>query len=137
MPGALGRETQVRRLARYRPIPSVSGEGSEAPSTLLNRVGKRPTLRAASVLLRRAKAPSCRTAWFWNFNRLWCNIRIRSGAKPERPNRRPTPPRFLIEPEGGVVMDTRIYENGSRAEKLWATLIALLIGLGIVWVIGV
>ena len=33
-------------------------------------------------------------------------------------------------------MDTRIYENGSRAEKLWAALIALLIGLGIVWVIG-
>lgn len=33
-------------------------------------------------------------------------------------------------------MDTRIYENGSRAEKLWATLVAMLIGLGVVWVIA-
>jgi hypothetical protein len=33
-------------------------------------------------------------------------------------------------------MDTRIYENGSRAEKLWAVLIALLIGLGLVWMVG-
>lgn len=46
-----------------------------------------------------------------------------------------TPPHFG-KPEGGVVMDTRIYENGSRAEKLWAALIALLIGLGVVWVIA-
>jgi hypothetical protein len=33
-------------------------------------------------------------------------------------------------------MDTRIYEKGSRAEKLWAALVALVIGLGLVWVIG-
>jgi len=33
-------------------------------------------------------------------------------------------------------MDTRIYENGSRAGPLWAALIALLIGLGLVWVVG-
>lgn len=33
-------------------------------------------------------------------------------------------------------MDTRIYEKGSRAGPLWATLIALLFGLGLVWVVG-
>ena len=33
-------------------------------------------------------------------------------------------------------MDTRIYETGSRAEKLWAALVVLLIGLGVVWVIA-
>ena len=33
-------------------------------------------------------------------------------------------------------MDTRIYEKGSRAGPLWAALIALLIGLGLVWALG-
>ena len=33
-------------------------------------------------------------------------------------------------------MDTRIYEKGSISEKLWAALVALLIGLGLVWAIG-
>ena len=33
-------------------------------------------------------------------------------------------------------MDTRIYETGSRAEKLWAALVALMFGLGLVWVLG-
>ena len=33
-------------------------------------------------------------------------------------------------------MDTRIYEKGSRAEKLWIALIALLIGLGLAFVVG-
>lgn len=33
-------------------------------------------------------------------------------------------------------MDTRIYEKGSRAEKLWAALVILLIGLGIVFALG-
>lgn len=33
-------------------------------------------------------------------------------------------------------MDTRIYEKGSRAEGLWAALVALLYGLGLVWVAG-
>jgi len=33
-------------------------------------------------------------------------------------------------------MDTRIYEKGSRAEKMWAALVALLLGLGLVWVVG-
>lgn len=33
-------------------------------------------------------------------------------------------------------MDTRIYEKGSRAEKLWALSVGLLFALGLVWVIG-
>jgi hypothetical protein len=33
-------------------------------------------------------------------------------------------------------MDTRIYEKGARSEKLWAAVVTLLIGLGVVWVIG-
>jgi hypothetical protein len=33
-------------------------------------------------------------------------------------------------------MDTRIYEKGSRSEKLWAAVIVLMFGLGLVWVIG-
>ena len=33
-------------------------------------------------------------------------------------------------------MDTRIYENGSRAEKLWRALVALVIGLGLAIAIG-
>lgn len=33
-------------------------------------------------------------------------------------------------------MDTRIYEKGSRAEKLWAASIGLLLILGIAWVTG-
>ena len=34
-------------------------------------------------------------------------------------------------------MDTRIYDRDPRSEKLWATVVALLIGLGLVWVAGV
>jgi len=31
-------------------------------------------------------------------------------------------------------MDNRIYETGSRAERLWPTLVGLLIALGLIWV---
>ena len=59
-----------------------------------------------------------------------------SGAKHERRrHRRPTPPHFG-QAEGGVVMDTRIYEKGSRAGPLWAALVALMFGLGLAWAIG-
>ena len=33
-------------------------------------------------------------------------------------------------------MDNRIYEKGSRAEKLWIVLVGLAFGLGLVWVAG-
>jgi hypothetical protein len=33
-------------------------------------------------------------------------------------------------------MESRIYEKGSRAEKLWILLIGLTFGLGLVWVAG-
>ena len=33
-------------------------------------------------------------------------------------------------------MDTRIYEKGSRAEKLWLALVCLTIGLGLVWIVA-
>jgi hypothetical protein len=33
-------------------------------------------------------------------------------------------------------MDTRIYEKGSRAEKLWFVLVGLTIGLGLVWIVA-
>ena len=34
------------------------------------------------------------------------------------------------------LMDNRIYEKGSRAEKLWVVLVGLVFGLGLVWVAG-
>jgi hypothetical protein len=33
-------------------------------------------------------------------------------------------------------MDNRIYEKGSRAEKLWFVLVGLMFGLGLVWIAG-
>jgi hypothetical protein len=33
-------------------------------------------------------------------------------------------------------MDTRIYEKGSRAEPLWAALVALMFGLGVAFAFG-
>jgi hypothetical protein len=34
-------------------------------------------------------------------------------------------------------MNRKFYEKGSRDEKLWITLVALLFGLGIIWVAGI
>jgi len=33
-------------------------------------------------------------------------------------------------------MDTRIYDKARSSETLWAAMVALLIGLGIVWAVG-
>jgi len=33
-------------------------------------------------------------------------------------------------------MDTRIYEKGSRAEKLWLASVGLMIVLGVLWMAG-
>lgn len=33
-------------------------------------------------------------------------------------------------------MDNRFYEKGPHDERLWAALIALMFGLGLVWMIG-
>lgn len=49
----------------------------------------------------------------------------------------PTPRlRLASLTEGGVVMDTRIYEKGSRAGPLWAAVVALMIGLGLAFAFG-
>jgi hypothetical protein len=34
-------------------------------------------------------------------------------------------------------MDTRIYEKGSRAEKLWIACVGLMFVLSVVWITGV
>jgi hypothetical protein len=33
-------------------------------------------------------------------------------------------------------MDLRIYEKGSSDDRLWATLVAVMFGLGLVWMIS-